>query len=132
MIFQIEDFREAGSRPPFFVPRTIFVLRVEQVFDSSRHGFRLAFEEGFDTIQINGNNSDNNFAIGQSGSTLIISEGTGSLSISGDALGFAAGSILPTGTFFALKDKLLKILLNCILNYTQKLEIAVLMNLLLI
>ena len=52
----------------------------------------FSFEEGFDTIQINGDSTDNNFAIGQSGSTLIVSEGTGSLSISGDALGFAAGS----------------------------------------
>ena len=52
----------------------------------------FTFEEGFDTIQINGDNTDNNFAIGQSGSTLIISEGTSSLSISGDVLGFAAGS----------------------------------------
>jgi len=65
----------------------IIVWRGEQDADDT-----FTFEEGFDTIQINGNSSDNNFAIGQSGSTLIISEGTGSLSISGDALGFAAGS----------------------------------------
>ena len=65
----------------------IIVWRGEQDGDDS-----FAFEDGFDTIQINGDSSDNNFAIGQSGSTLIISEGTGSLSISGDALGFASGS----------------------------------------
>jgi Ca2+-binding RTX toxin-like protein len=65
----------------------IIVWRGEQDADDT-----FTFEEGFDTIQINGNNTDNSFAIAQSGSTLIISEGTGSLSISGDALGFAAGS----------------------------------------
>jgi Ca2+-binding RTX toxin-like protein len=65
----------------------IIVWRGEQDGDDT-----FAFEDGFDTIQINGDASDNNFAIGQSGSTLVISEGTGSLSISGDALGFASGS----------------------------------------
>ncbi|MDG2359977.1 MAG: Calx-beta domain-containing protein, partial [Planctomycetaceae bacterium] len=65
----------------------IIVWRGEQDADDT-----FTLEEGFDTIQINGNSSDNSFSIGQSGSTLIISEGNGSLSISGDALGFVAGS----------------------------------------
>lgn len=49
-------------------------------------------ESGFDTISVDGTSARDDFIIGQDGSVLVISEGTGSIRITGDELGFAAGA----------------------------------------
>ena len=51
----------------------------------------FASEAGFDTVLVDGSSASNNFIVGQNGSVLVISEGTASISITGDGIGFSAG-----------------------------------------
>jgi Ca2+-binding RTX toxin-like protein len=50
------------------------------------------FEDGSDTLQVNGGSTVDVFNIGQDGSTLVVSQTTGSIRLAGGSTGFAAGS----------------------------------------
>lgn len=50
------------------------------------------FEDGSDTLQVNGGSAVDVFNIGQDGSTLVVSQTTGSIRLAGGSTGFAAGS----------------------------------------
>jgi len=52
----------------------------------------FSFEEGFDTISIQGRNNANNFVVSQDGSVLVVSEGGKSIRINGDGDGFLSGA----------------------------------------
>jgi Ca2+-binding RTX toxin-like protein len=50
-----------------------------------------AFEEGSDTLQVNGGSTVDVFNIGQDAGTLVVSQTSGSIRLEGDVTGFAAG-----------------------------------------